>query len=66
MCGGGSDVEADVVRDDRGWRDAGVEVRRSEYAMKDSRLWACVGEGGCESTGSNVGTAVPEGTRGSG
>jgi hypothetical protein len=30
MWGGGSAEDADVVRDERGWRDAGVEARRSE------------------------------------
>jgi len=30
ICGGGSEVEAEVVRDERGWRDAGVDARTSE------------------------------------
>jgi hypothetical protein len=30
MWGGGSAVDAEVVRDERGWSEAGVETRRSE------------------------------------
>jgi hypothetical protein len=30
ICGGGSEVEAEVVSDERGCRDAGVEARRSK------------------------------------
>jgi len=30
MWGGGSAEEADVVRDESGWRDDGVEAKRSE------------------------------------
>lgn len=40
MCGGGSAEEAEVVREERGWREVGVEARRSEYAMKERRLLA--------------------------
>jgi hypothetical protein len=29
ICGGGSAEDADVVNEERGWRDAGVEARRS-------------------------------------
>lgn len=44
MCGGGSEVDADVVSDESGWRDAGVDARRSEYDMKERRLSAAVVE----------------------
>jgi hypothetical protein len=30
ICGGGSVVEADVVSDERGWSDAGVDARKLE------------------------------------
>lgn len=30
MWGGGSAEEAEVVSEERGWREAGVEARRSE------------------------------------
>jgi len=35
--GGSRELEAiDVVSDDKGWEDEGVEVKRSVYEMKDS------------------------------
>jgi hypothetical protein len=30
ICGVRSEVEAEVISDESGWRDAGIEVRRSE------------------------------------
>lgn len=47
------------MRDERGWRDAGVDASRSLYDMNESRLSAfdapmpsvedeAIGEGGCE------------------
>jgi hypothetical protein len=30
ICGGGSEVEADVASDERDWSDTGVEASRSE------------------------------------
>lgn len=50
MCGGGSIADAEVVSAERGRAEAGVEVRRSEYDMNDSRFCAgeMTGDGGCE------------------
>lgn len=48
ICGGGSTAPG-LVSKDNGSVDAGVEVRRSLYDMKESRLvGTCVGDGGCE------------------
>jgi hypothetical protein len=43
-------AEADVVSAERGSAEAGVEVRRSEYDMKESRFCAAerTGDGGCD------------------
>ena len=47
ICGGGSKVDADEVRDERGRVDVGVEESKSEYDMNESRfLAAWLGEGG--------------------
>jgi hypothetical protein len=51
ICGGGSEVEAAVVSDERRWKEVGVEARRSVYEMKEMRLEGFVrgvdvGEGG--------------------
>jgi hypothetical protein len=47
MCGGGSKDDAEVVSDERGRVDVGVEESKSEYDMNERRfLAACVGEGG--------------------
>lgn len=49
MCGGGSKLLALVVRELNVWVEVGVEARRSEYDMNESRfVGACVGEGGCD------------------
>lgn len=47
MWGGGSADDAEVVKDEREWVVAGVDDKRSEYDMNESRLLAIwVGEGG--------------------
>jgi hypothetical protein len=56
ICGGGSAADADVVNDDSGCSDTGVDASRSEYAMNDSRFCACVGEGGIAVTGTATGS----------
>lgn len=47
-----------LVSDERGCDDAGVDERRSEYDMNESRLVDALGEGGCETERFDCGERV--------
>lgn len=45
ICGGGSNADAAIVREERGMVDVGVDVSRSVYETKERRLVAMLGLG---------------------